>query len=210
MIYIFDLDSTLLNTQKLRCDLARSMGLTVNEFDARRQKLHAGKGHYSLFRHIEHLRQSGALRKSYSSLPRKTENIIKRLDEYLFAATTPLLNLIARNRDEMVLITRGNKEWQQAKIDHLSIVKYFSRVIVTEGDKTKSLRYLKMEKAPKITVINDRPGELLILKKFFGRKCRILLVKGAHNRDFKHNLEAHSLSEVYRMIKNEYNRTNNR
>ena len=210
MIFIFDLDSTLLNKKEFFNSFAPVLGLSLKDFiGSSEQGKKKGKDKYSLLEHINYLRHNGYISGSGKELENKIQKHIKNINNYLFEDTVPLLEYLKNTKNKLILATYGDKKWQKAKVDNLDIKKYFDRIIVTDKDKQEELKDLDNSNE-EIYIINDKASETLALQKFFSNKARVFLIKSHRSYDVKHNLPVYSLKEARKIIEYEITKTRNK
>lgn len=188
MKVIFDLDYTLMDTVQLHSKLAeifdkenyredyqfffRSKGIS---FD--------GEKYLAILKELGRI--DGAREKELKS---KLAELMENMDDFLKPDAESVLKHFIKDGHELILITFGNKEWQEKKVKNLSIKKYFSEIIFEEEDKSKS-EYLRSlgEGNEKILIINDNLDEAVAMQKILGDKAELRLVK----REDKKEAEPH-------------------
>jgi len=188
MKVIFDLDYTLMDTVQLHDKLAeifdkenyredyqfffRSKGIS---FD--------GEKYLAILKELGRI--DGAREKELKS---KLAELMENMDDFLKPDAESVLKHFIKEGHELILITFGNKEWQEQKVKNLSIKKYFSEIIFEEEDKSKS-EYLRSlgEGNEKILIINDNLDEAVAMQKILGDKAELRLVK----REDKKEAEPH-------------------
>ena len=188
MKVIFDLDYTLMDTVQLHSKLAeifdkenyredyqfffRSKGIS---FD--------GEKYLAILKELGRI--DGAREKELKS---KLAELMENMDDFLKPDAESVLKHFIKEGHELILITFGNKEWQEKKVKNLSIKKYFSEIIFEEEDKSKS-EYLRSlgEGNEKILIINDNLDEAVAMQKILGDKAELRLVK----REDKKEAEPH-------------------
>jgi len=188
MKVIFDLDYTLMDTVQLHSKLAeifdkenyredyqfffRSKGIS---FD--------GEKYLAILKELGRI--DGAREKELKS---KLAELMENMDDFLKPDAESVLKHFIKDGHELILITFGNKEWQEKKVKNLSIKKYFSEIIFEEEDKSKS-EYLRSlgEGNEKILIINDNLDEAVAMQKVLGDKAELRLVK----REDKKEAEPH-------------------
>jgi len=184
MKVIFDLDYTLMDTVQLHSKLAeifdkenyredyqfffRSKGIS---FD--------GEKYLAILKELGRI--DGAREKELKS---KLAELMENMDDFLKPDAESVLKHFIKEGHELILITFGNKEWQEKKVKNLSIKKYFSEIIFEEEDKSKS-EYLRSlgEGNEKILIINDNLDEAVAMQKVLGDKAELRLVKGEDKKE---------------------------
>jgi len=206
MIVIFDLDYTLLDTEKFKIDLAKTIGISFEVFSDSYRQFVSGDGtqqrktRYILNEHLDSLIKSGAVKASEKKqIEMKVEEFLKRIDDYLFAEAEDVLRNLKDRGHELILATFGNPEWHQLKVGNLSIKKYFDQIIITDKDKSPLIEFLK-KNDKEIAVVNDNAGETIAMQEALGH-CQIILIAGPYSNNCEHNFEEHELIDCLELIK---------
>lgn len=156
MIFIFDLDDTLMDTKSLKEQLFGLMlesGATMDEILESYEKTYKMPELYSPNAHIEHLyNQNNNINKDF--FIKNYENI--NYKSLLFPKTTEILSE-AKELGAVVLMTRGHHLFQARKILSSGIDDYFDDIIIT--NKTKDQYAPRFKIYPKVIVINDKASE---------------------------------------------------
>jgi FMN phosphatase YigB (HAD superfamily) len=105
------------------------------------------------------------------------------VDDYFIPGAREALDFFRKRGFELVLITHGDKYWQGFKLKQLKINRYFSKCIITEGDKIRELGFLKGAKG-EVVFINDDPEELYHMGRAFP-EARTFLVYGPYSEKVK-------------------------
>ncbi len=193
---IFDLDYTLLDTAKLKEKIA---GIFDKEnFQADYDKYYKKAGiNFNCDDYLSILKDEGRIDCAREKkLKSKIKKIISHIDNYLKTGAKNVLKYFKSTGAELILMTFGNKKWQQEKIKNLSIAKYFAKIIYEEKDKKQS-RYLKSlsKTDEKILIINDNISEAEEMLKIL-KKGELFLIKGPYDKGYK----SHELSDL--VVKN--------
>lgn len=197
MIIIFDLDYTLLDTEKLKKDIAVIFNYSVKEFNADYKKLFADKKiPYSPYKHIRFLKKEKRIF-SVAARDKKMDVLAKNTKKYLYTEALEVLEKFKKRGDKLILISIGDINWQNKKINALKIRKYFYRIIVIKRKKCGNLEFLKKEK-DKILIINDNAGETNDMKKAIG-KCEVCLINGPYSKNAKHNFKIYNIKDCLKL-----------
>lgn len=163
MIVILDLDYTLLDTAALKRALeasVASLGITSMQFQTTYSdtaQATPGKYDYSLIAHARLLHERFGIDEA-ETLARLT-SALDMLPSALYADTIPFLDMLAKERIPMALLTLGNPHLQEEKVAKLGIARYFSRLFFTDGSKAEM--HLDLPEPPGEWVfINDNPREI--------------------------------------------------
>lgn len=160
-IYI-DFDGTLFNSTKLHQEFIN----TFTKHNIKKEYLE------------EIIKQNYEKEKNYDILAKKiikdnnlNKSIINEINNIysnnlIFKDTIPFLEKYYKNYD-LILLTIGNKSYQQKKINSTNISKYFKEIIITNNDKSKlNINYQNG------IFIDNNPLEL---KKFYNSKAKHLI-----------------------------------
>ena len=98
---------------------------------------------------------------------------------------------------DLILMTFGHKRWQEEKVKHLSISRYFIKIIFEDQDKSKS-GYLKSLKniQEEVLIINDNARETSDMISVIGERTTVFLIESSNAKNIKHNWPTHKLGEL--------------
>ncbi|MFH0891386.1 MAG: HAD hydrolase-like protein [Candidatus Falkowbacteria bacterium] len=201
MIYVFDLDFTLLDTKKLLLDLPKAMGISPRVYNSTRDKyfpelLFTRK--YSGYKHINYLKRDGYIMDGVRARE-KVRALFKNMDKYLYSGAEDLLCKLKKRKNKLILLTFGDNRWQKAKVNGLSIKQHFNRIIITDKNKGSVLKFLKKSRGQAL-IINDNARENIAIKKALGDSVRTILVKSPHSKNIRHNMKEFSFNELLRIL----------
>lgn len=199
MIFIFDLDDTLIDNIKLKIALAKIFRFSYSEFTASRKKYFAKDNDlYSPFEHVKMLYKEGEIS------ARQKENYLiginkltKKINIFLFPESIRLLKNLRKRNENLILLTHGNVKWQKCKLENLSIKRFFNKIIVANKDKTKVLKFFK--KKDEIVFINDNAKENLAIKRLLP-KAEVILIDGPRIDNALHKEKIFKLKEIVKKI----------
>lgn len=182
MKIIFDLDYTLLDTKKIHEKLAEIFDKENYREDY--QRFFKDKGiSFDGEKYLEILKNNGRIDGiREKELKSRLAEMLSQMDDFLMPGAEAALKHYVDNGDEPVLITFGNKKWQEEKVRNLSIKKYFTNIIYEEKDKSQS-EYLRSlgEKDEEVRFVNDRLKEVKEFERIFGKKAKMSLMLGDYN-----------------------------
>lgn len=193
---IFDLDYTLLNTQKFINNIINlfkvdeiSYQKTSKEVFNRSNKL------YNVYKHLDYLvRHNYINREEARVIKIKIIEYLKTIDQYLYPEAEEIVKKLFKQNHKLVLLTYGDYAWQRLKAKHLTIRKYFYKIIVTDKDKVLALNELyKIDK--NIIFINDNAEEMIKINSKYP-DIKLYLVEGPFSNNVQHNYPLHSLSDI--------------
>jgi FMN phosphatase YigB (HAD superfamily) len=197
MVFIFDLDYTLLDTKRFKEKLA---GIFYKEnFLADYNKHFKGEGvNFDKEIYFRILRKQSLIDENREKeLRQKIAALIKGLKKYLYPEVEKILKHLRKNGNIMILATFGDKKWQAEKVKKLKIKKNFDRVVFEDKNKNKSSLLKKLKKSPeKILIINDNAKETKEMTIILGERAEVFLVKGPYTKNIKHNWPIHALNEL--------------
>jgi FMN phosphatase YigB (HAD superfamily) len=157
---IFDFDDTLFDTKKFKKDIFGeliSLGIKENIIKKTYKEC---RNDYCLLKHIK------ALKKHNLQIPNLIHKKISNLSlkSYLFPKVAKDLKKLSKE-NYLILLTKGDKGFQNTKINSSNISKYFEEIHITKKNKEE---FLKDKKYPHpIYFINDKKSENRIIKKMF-------------------------------------------
>jgi len=201
MIIIFDFDYTLFNPEKLRQDIAKIF--PERNFSDDYQKYFKDKKiSFSLNEYRAKLREeSGLTENQLDQRMVAVEKLLKNSDKYLFPEALSLLEYYRRQGDRLVLLTFGNKSFQEMKVDNLGIKDLFDEVCFVEDEKkVHSIIESLKDSGEKILIINDNAKESLEMMRKLGGQAELKLIKGPYSGNVKHQYQEGSLSDLLREI----------
>ncbi len=158
MIIFFDFDDVLFNRNKFISALAGELGLSLDEFlRDYNNYFKKKKKNYSLREHLK------ILGKFYQR--EKWDLFFKDLSKFVYPGTREALSALQRGKTgKMILLSRGDKDFQEKKIQGSGLRGFFEEVIIA-SDKISFLssRNFKEE----VIFINDKQEENKKIKKYF-------------------------------------------
>ena len=172
---IFDFDDTIFDTQKLKNDIFKKFTLykidikTIEKtykkaFDKNRN--YVFRNHIKILQKIHNLEISDEIQNWFYNL---------NFESYLFPKTKKMLKSISKKHN-LILITKGNPEFQNKKIEKSKIEKFFKEIYVIEEKKEKILKEKKWNYP--LFFINDKKNENLKIKEKFPKIIIIQNKKG--------------------------------
>lgn len=152
---IIDLDHTLLDTTSFKQQLARSLHLSTQQWDAVYERFVKDYGKFEPKAFLEGVEPEQ--RKHFY-------HTLKQLPRFLYRDSLPFLEQVLATGWQVVILTYGNTAWQQLKLDHLPIPAGV-RSITTE--QSKHLVLAELIDTAHTIVIDDNAEELDHIKKSF-------------------------------------------
>jgi len=196
-----DFDYTLFNPEKLRQDIAKIF--PERNFSDDYQKYFKDKKiSFSLNEYRAKLREeSGLTENQLDQRMVAVEKLLKNSDKYLFPEALSLLEYYRRQGDRLVLLTFGNKSFQEMKVDNLGIKDLFDEVCFVEDEKkVHSIIESLKDSGEKILIINDNAKESLEMMRKLGGQAELKLIKGPYSGNVEHQYQEGSLSDLLREI----------
>lgn len=190
MILLFDLDRTIIDTEKFKRGLSKIFGLSLEESDSQVNEFFRKTGvHYSPEAHINVLKKIGHIKNKAQG--KETSGAYKKLtqeiDKYIFPETEKILSHLKKQGHKLILITLGTPSSQKRKIAHSCIKKYFDKIIYESKSKSENKFIKSLSKTKEdILIINDKASEALEIKKVLGDRAKIFLVNGPHSKNVEH------------------------
>jgi len=205
MILIFDLDHTLLDIERFKKDKSKIFRLTPEENEIQGNNLFKKRGvGYNPYVHLKFLRDSGHIKtdSDVEKIKAEFQEAMKKSDDYLFPDVEETLAYLKNKGYRLILMTFGDPEMQQPKIDNSRIKKYFEKTICEEKDKTQNDFFKSLANSNEdILIINDRADQSLAMKKALGKKAKIFLVRGPYSENAEHKEKIHDgISELKNIL----------
>lgn len=158
MIVFFDFDDTLFDREKFISALAERMGLSKEKFLKDYNKYFKDKNHpYSLKKHLDILGKN--------SEKDDLKHFFSDLSEFVYPKAHKLIREYRRQADKLILLSYGDQELQNQKVQGSGLAGYFDKIIVT-GDKAEVLKDWYSDKE-RMIFINDKSEENEKIKNFF-------------------------------------------
>ncbi len=193
MIVIFDLDHTLINTNKIKKDIAKILNIDIAQYNNDCKRYFTDKNLVYNPYELLHILKKEKRISSVKNYQDKIEGLLKNADKYLYVGSLEVLKKFKKRGDKIILMSVGCLKWQEKKINGLKIKKYFDHIVILEKEKHKNLKFLKNEKE-KVLIINDNAGEILDMKKAIG-KCEVCLIHGPYSKNAKHNFNTYNIKD---------------
>jgi len=95
----------------------------------------------------------------------------------------------------MVLLTRGNIEWQKAKVNKIGIKNKFEQIIVTDRNKSEELGFLD-DNSEEVIILNDKPHETIAMAEMIKKKVKYYIIKSKHSNMLPPDERVYELREV--------------
>lgn len=205
MIFLFDLDQTLIDTERLKKDKRLIFGLSLNKDSFQNDLLFKRRNRrYNPKVHLHFLRKSGHIKTATEEkrISAAFQKVIKNIDNYLFPGTEKALKLLKNQGHRLILMTLGDPSFQKSKVDNSRIKKYFERIIYEAKDKSQNKFVKQLVKTDQdVLIIDDRADMAFAMKKVLGKKARIYLVRGPNSNNIKHKEKIHdSITELESII----------
>lgn len=177
MRIVLDFDYTLFDTEAMRrafIDAVEPLGISEQQYRAAEQEAKAD-GVYSLGEHMQTLEQYTDSEK----LNGVVREVMGRAPEFLYPDSVEFLE---KNKEEhRTLLTFGNPEWQQRKIEASGIADYLDEIITTDKGKENVLNGWENEE---VVFINDRGSEIDVMHEALPAALFIMVRRqGAPYRD---------------------------
>lgn len=197
MKIIFDLDYTLLDTGQFKKKLAEI--LVKEDFYADYKKYFRDQDiNFDSEKYLAILKAEGRIDgRRQEELKSKLAELLNKIDDFLLAGADKVLKRLKDSGHELILMTFGDKKWQEKKVKNLSASRYFDKIIFEEKNKAgseylKSLRNTEEE----IMIVNDNARETKEIVKIIGERTKVFLVDGPYVKNVEHDWPIHKLAEL--------------
>lgn len=202
MTTIIDLDYTLLNTAKLKEDLAEIFGMSQEQFSHDYRKYFKEKNiNFNLEKYLAILKGEKRISvREVGELKLKFEHFFKGIDYYLFPEAEKIIKQFKKRSDKLILVSLGDSGWQKEKVDNLTCKEYFDQIVLEEKDKSQNDFFESLkDSGQKIRIINDNAQEsFAVIKKLkeLGLDYQLILVDGPYSRNTEHQERIYKLNEL--------------
>ena len=164
MIFIFDLDDTLINTKKIKKEI-KKIFYQDDKFDYYYQKFLKKEKLFNFLNFLSFLKTEKVIEeKNIKKLQKQHKDFLKNTS-LISQETKNKIKNIGKNHD-LILLTLGEKKYQREKIKSQKLDSYFKKIVITKEKKENSLNFLQNKKDTTY-FINDKKAENKIIKKKF-------------------------------------------
>lgn len=157
-IFIFDFDDTIFNTKKLKSDIFEKLSnfdMDIETIETTyKNTLSQNRGNYILKKHLENLFRE---RKNFLKIEKEILNWFNCLDfkKYILYRVEEMLENL-KKRHSLILLTKGDPDFQNIKIEKSKLGTYFEEINIVEGKKEE---FLEEKKYNDVFFINDKESE---------------------------------------------------
>ena len=189
MKVILDYDHTLLDSEELKKALAFMLGVGWKHYQETYDRSIVG-GNYDWQTHLKLLGKNDEFNQA-----RVKKFLEKDIDSFLHAGVKELLESFNSRGYEMIMFTKGDPEWQRAKLKN-SFISKFCQIHYEDKDKAKAMEMFKdIAKREKIIIINDNSREARAMKAMLP-EAELYIVEGPYN-DKQGEERIFTISELY-------------
>lgn len=174
MKIFIDFDDVLFNTKDFKNDIVsifKKNGVSekifkkyYKEFPAKKKK-----GEVRKYNPREQIKKIKALGIDTRGIEKDFSKLLKNVRKYIFNDGIRFLKKF--KKEEMYVVSYGDKKFQKEKIENSGIVKYFRRVIIADSSKAvgikKILRHKNIEQGEALIFLDDRVKFLKDIKKSY-------------------------------------------
>lgn len=159
---IIDFDHTLFNATAFKAALATSVkryGVDENIFSQTYAKLRASdkNSKYSPQRHLAALVKIIKLDKTLAK--KSIDEVVSNSQKYLYSDALTFLKKISSLRVPFILLSCGDRDFQQKKISACGIKKYFTKIKIVQKSKNSAIKKLADKYGDNLIFINDNINE---------------------------------------------------
>ncbi len=200
MIYIFDLDYTLLDAIKFKHGLARILGLSWEDWQKNYQKFFKDQNkNFNFYQMLNYLIRAEIVNQNQAvEIRHAALKYLKTIDTFIFPKGLELIKKLAADKQTLMLVSFGDMVWQKSKIENLKIKKFFTRVIITDSNKSTALTFLK-NSTEKIAIINDNAKETFLLQESIPN-AKIYIVDGPYARNVNHQEPVYTMAKLLKKL----------
>ena len=188
---IFDLDHTLLDSMKLKEDLAEVLDMSMENYNRSYKEFFEDNSiSYSFKEHLKNLEESNSYEwvGNIETAKRQFSNKFKEMEYLLNDGSVDLVASEKKKGHKIMLITFGNKQWQEEKIAKSGLLnKSFEKdeIFYTDKDKGDFVGGLFKE-GEKYIIINDNIEESIkMLAKLGKENCEVKIIGSKYHEEEK-------------------------
>lgn len=164
--FIIDLDNTLLDTEKFAAEMRRSIKPAISYYYWTKtyrivMSTYEAGYNYTPEQHAKII--SEHTNQPFLKILKGFYKVTHEISSFLYVDAIPLLNELREINCKTILLTYGNKKFQNTKIQQLKISKYFDQIIITPKKKSETKLPIK-NNGKDVVFINDNPYEFASLK----------------------------------------------
>ncbi len=210
-MFIIDLDDTLLDTQafkQVRINALQNLGVSEELYKKSYQEAYIDKSGisvYNSFVHAEALAKYGFTKEKILHALQQTEINLKNL---VFTGAEELLNFLRELGQKLILLSLGERSFQEMKITQTGLAKYFDVIFTMNDSKEYEIeKFLSDFPYEEAWLINDKVEETKELKTLFPILKPLLKVSPVFSRQ---EYEAsglpffNSLTEIQQYVRDQY------
>lgn len=175
---ILDFDYTLFNAASLKREMMRKLGVSQKVFN-QTYKLavatHKNSHDYSVLKHLELIakQRSGFNLRDGKKI---VDSVLNESAKHMYAQSYNFLKNLSARGYKLILVTRGNQDWQSLKIKNTGVHNYFDKIIISPKWKTQGLKkMLKLVKRGYF--VSDHIDEVKDTKKYINAYKPILKLR---------------------------------
>ncbi|MCK5211291.1 HAD hydrolase-like protein [Candidatus Parcubacteria bacterium] len=200
MIYIFDLDYTLLDAIEFKRGLARILGLSWEDWQANYQKFFKDQNkNFNFYQMLNYLIRAEIVNQNQAvEIRHAVLKYLKTIDSFIFPAGLELLKKLSKDKHTLMLVSFGDMVWQKSKIENLKIKKFFAKVIITDSNKSTALMFLQ-NSTEEIVIINDNAKETFLLQESIPR-AKVYVTDGPYAHNVGHQEPVYTLAQLVKEI----------
>ena len=211
MKIILDFDDVIFNTRKFNSDYRRAFcaqGIPEDVFDECYHQLsirgRSGKKPYDPQKHLGEIKLRLPI--DEKSVRRAIDAFLRGADKYLFSDAVNFFKKF--NKKDLYIVSYGMKGYQDIKIKHARVQKYFKKVIILDGFKSEGVKEIvgadKIKKDEKFFFMDDKAEWVEDVKKRYPRVITFLVKRREGRYNDKKNrhcdFEVKNLKEAAKLI----------
>lgn len=188
---IFDLDHTLLDSMKLKEDLAEVLGMSIENYNKSYKEFFEDNGvSYSFKEHLKNLEESNLYDwvSDMKTAERRFSNKFKEMEYLLNDGSLDLVASEKKKGHKTILVTFGNKQWQEEKIVKSGLLNESfekNEIFCIDEDKGDFVAELSKE-GEKYIIINDNIEESIKMVARLGKEnCEVKIIGSKYHEEEK-------------------------
>ncbi len=206
-----DFDNTIFDTHHIFLekfyDVFYQYGVSRSVFDDTlphfsKTALQTGKC-YSPREHIKMIKKTTGKTIDEKVFLQEMAIFLEDLEECIFEDFYAFVNQY--NKEDLIILSYGNEEFQNQKIDGSGIEQFFANVIITQGDKAKEIKkYMQNFPSEVAVLIDDKLGYFVSVKELSIDTKTVHILRGDNicdNNDAFCDTHINNLNEIDDIIK---------
>ena len=187
-MFIIDLDDTLLDTQSFkqaRISALAPIGVSEDQYKKSYTQAYANVTGANIYNDTAHAKVLAEYGFAEEVIQKRLEDTTAKLKTFLFPDTIDFLEFLQAKKQLLVLLSLGEKQFQENKIQHIEIGLYFNEIFTVDSTKEVILGKIieKYKHESQFWFINDKPKETVRAVSMFPQLQPVLKISPIFTED---------------------------